>query len=171
MKKNIFYFNLFLIIFLHGWNTENSKNGSIQEQNNKNICGKFEGSDLDYISFNVGQVENILFYECPVDEKSNPRLRTYSISIVPSDVNPYVKQIIFNKKVQYDKEKWYEVSIIYSTNESKVLLLPLSTKISARDVNNKFLQSFEIPRLTNDGLLITHIKKEEKTEIKEKKLS
>lgn len=158
--------NKFVILFfftsLYCWNTESNKNSL--KVPIKNVCGMLDGTALENINFNNGQIEQIACYEKPVDEKNDPRFRQFLISIIPSAATPYVKQIIFNKNdeikktVKYGSEYWYEVTIVYSNNESQVVLLPVTTKIYAKNARLNRLETIEIPRLLKDGLEITQVK-------------
>ena len=160
MKKDLFFLLALIFISLAPWNHETQS--SIKTKMTQNICGSLDGTELDHINFNNGQVEKILFYKKPIDKESDPRFHSVEMSIIPTPTTPYIKQIIFvandkiKNKAKFGRESWYEIKIIYSTNEEEYLLLPVATKIYARNKTLNRLETIEIPRLMNKGLLITH---------------
>lgn len=64
------------------------------------------------------------------------------------------KRIPIKNKLRFGSESWYEVKLVYSNNAEERLPLPTSTKIYAKNKALNRLETIEIPKLKNQGLII-----------------
>jgi hypothetical protein len=158
LRTFFFFLSSAFVLSLLSWNSQQS--ASIKKKITKNVSGSLEGTALEYITFNNGNIERIHFYKKPIDTKADPRFHSVEVSLVPSQTFPHIKQIIFidpdpiKKKVRFGSESWYEVKLVYSNLQEEYLLLPTATKIYAKNTALNRLEAIEIPRLKGEGLVI-----------------